>query len=75
MVARWRMLVEKGRFALRIVLAFAIARVVAGLIIIAFFSRESLAWGYEITVVIAAAVILSVFAALAVRRWAPPRSR
>jgi len=71
----WRSLVSKMRFAVSVLLVFAIARVIAGLIIITFFQRDAVAWSMELTLLFAAAAVACAVAALAVRRWAPPRAR
>jgi hypothetical protein len=71
----WRSLVSKAQFVVSVLLAFAIARVLAGLIIIAFFQRDAVAWSMEITLLLAAAALACALATLAVRRWAPPRPR
>ena len=60
---------------LQLIIAFAVARVIAGLMIIAFFSRDSVAWGYEVTLIVAVCVAVCLLVALAVRRWAPPHPR
>jgi hypothetical protein len=70
----WRSLVSKVQFVVSVLLVFAIARVLAGLIIIAFFQRDAVAWSMEITLLLAAAAIACTVAALAVRRWAPSRA-
>lgn len=71
----WRSFVSKVQFVLSVLLAFAIARVLAGLIIIVFFQRDAVAWSAEITLLLAVAAVACAVAALAVRRWAPPRPR
>jgi hypothetical protein len=71
----WQSLVSKAQFVLRVLLAFALARVLAGILVIAVFDRDSVAWSYGLTALLAAAMALCLFAALAVRRWAPPRPR
>jgi hypothetical protein len=71
----WRSLVSKFQFVLQVLLVFAVARVIAGLIMIIFFERDSVAWSYGLTVLLAAGLALCIVAALAVRRWSPPRPR
>jgi hypothetical protein len=71
----WRSFMSKVQFLVSVLLAFAIARVLAGLIIIVFFQRDAVAWSMEITLLLAAAVVACALATLAVRRWAPPRPR
>jgi hypothetical protein len=62
-----------ARRAFEIIVLFAGARVIGGVAMIALFSRDSVAWGWEITVVLAVAFACALMAALAVRWWAPPR--
>lgn len=71
----WAGIASKLQFVLRVVVAFAIARVAAGVIIIVFFSRDAVAWSYQLTALFAGALALCFVAAYAVRRWAPPRAR
>jgi hypothetical protein len=73
-VTLWRSLVSKAQLVLRVLLVFALARVLAGVLIIAFFGRDSVAWSYGLTAMLAVAMALCLFAALAIRRWAPPRA-
>jgi len=74
MLQVWRSLGARAQWALQLLVVFAIARVIAGLIMIAFVS-DAIAWGYEITAIIAGCAVVYVLVALAVRRWAPPRTR
>ena len=55
------------------IVLFCIARLLVGVLAIAFLDRDAVAWGIEMTVVTAVAVAACVFAAVAVRRYAPPR--
>ena len=59
---------------LRIFLIFAVARIAAGIVTIAFFDRDAVAWGIELTMIIGVAVAVYVIVALCVRRWAPSRA-
>jgi hypothetical protein len=70
---RLRRLVALAQTFGRIVLLFVILRLVAGVIIIAFFDRDAVAWGYEVTAILAGVIVVCLLAALAVRRYAPPR--
>ncbi|MEX2226697.1 MAG: hypothetical protein WEB52_09640 [Dehalococcoidia bacterium] len=69
----WRGFVSKLQFALRVLLVFAIARLLAGIIIITFVERDAVAWTWGLTLLMAAGIAICFGAALAVRRWAPPR--
>jgi hypothetical protein len=69
----WRSLTSKFQFVVRVLVAFAIARIILGVIMIAFFDRDAVAWSYELTALLALGVLLSFAAAMAVRRWSPPR--
>jgi hypothetical protein len=71
----WRAMASKLRFVVSVLLVFAVARVLAGIIMIAFFERDAVAWSYVLTLLLAAGLVLCIIAALAVRRWAPPRPR
>jgi hypothetical protein len=71
----WRGIVSKLQFVLSVLLVFAVARVLAGVIMITFFERDAVAWSYALTILLAAGLALCILAALAVRRWAPPRGR
>jgi len=70
-----RQIVAKLRFILSVILVFAVARTIVGVAVIAVFHRDAVAWSYELSALLALGVLLCVGAALAVRRWAPPRSR
>jgi len=71
----WRGITAKLRFALSVLLVFAVARLLAGVIMITFFERDAVAWSYALTVLLALGLALCIVAALAMRRWAPPRLR
>jgi hypothetical protein len=71
----WRSFVGKLQFVLRVLLLFAVARVALGIVMIAFFERDSVAWSYQMTLLLAAGLALCIVAAYAVRRWSPPRAR
>ena len=57
----------------RVIVLFAIARLLAGVAVIALFDRDAVAWGYEVTLIVLAAAVIYVGVALAVRRWSPGR--
>ena len=61
------------RNVLSFIVLFCVARLLAGVLAIAFLDRDSVAWGLEMTIITAVAVAACLFAALAVRRYAPPR--
>jgi hypothetical protein len=71
----WRSFSAKLQIVLSLLLVFAMARLLAGMIMIAFFERDAVAWSYGLTLLLAAAFALCIAAALAVRRWSPPRPR
>lgn len=53
-----------------VILLFAIARLIAGLVIIGF--GGGFAWGIELTIIAAVAAVVYVGVGLAVQRWSPP---
>jgi hypothetical protein len=53
-----------------IVIIFLIARLIAGIVLLAI---DGSAWSVELTLIIAACVAVYLLVGLAVRRWAPPR--
>jgi hypothetical protein len=55
----------------RLLVLFLVLRLVVGVIFIAW--SGAVAWSMELTLIVAAAVLVYVLVALAVRRWAPPR--
>lgn len=59
--------------AVRWLVLLAIARIAAGVAIIALIDRDAVAWGYEVTLIVVAVFAACLLAALAVRRYAPPR--
>lgn len=73
MTNAWRTFASKIRRAWRIVVLFCALRFVAGVAAIALFDRGAIAWGTELTVVVAAMVVIYLLVALAVRWWSPPR--
>jgi len=58
---------------MEIILLFAIVRVIVGVTMIALFNRDAVAWGIELTLIVALTFAVCVGVALAVRRWSPPR--
>lgn len=73
MVGAWRRFAAKARRAWRVVVLFCALRFVAGVAAIAIFDRGAIAWGPELTVIVAAMVVVYLLVALAVRWWSPPR--
>lgn len=69
----WRSTKRRLGQILQVILLFAIVRTLFGVGMIAFFDRDAVAWSAEMTLVTLAAVAVCVAAALAVRRWSPPR--
>lgn len=69
----WRGFTAKLRRLWQIVVLFCVARLIAGVALIVLFDREAVAWGWELSLIVAAMVIVYVGVALAVRWWAPPR--
>lgn len=55
-----------------LVVLFCVLRLAVGVIIIALFERDAVAWGFEVTLIVLAAFTACLLTALAVRRWAPP---
>lgn len=68
----WRRLVARVRRAWRIVVLFLVLRLGAGVAAIALLDRGAIAWGIELTAIVAAMLVVYVLVALAVRWWAPP---
>jgi hypothetical protein len=69
------MLRRAGTFidrAFRLIVLFAVARILAGLTI-ALFDRDAVAWGIELTLIVAATIAVCLIVALVVRRWSAPR--
>lgn len=64
---------SKVRAAFQIIVLFAVLRLAAGLAMIVLFERDAVAWGGEVTLIVAAAVVVCLLVALAVRRYSPPR--
>ncbi len=58
---------------MEIILLFALVRIIVGVAMIALFNRDAVAWGIELTLIVALAFAVSIAVALAVRRWSPPR--
>jgi hypothetical protein len=54
---------------LEVILLFAIARVIAGIAVVALFSRDSVAWGWELTFITIGVFAVCLLAALMVRRF------
>ena len=58
----------------RLVVLFIVLRLVVGVVVLLFFDRGAVAWGWEVTFVVVAMLAVYVLVALAVRRWSPPRT-
>lgn len=52
---------------------FCALRFVAGIAAIVLFDRDAIAWGPELTLIVAAMAVVYLGVALAVRWWSPPR--
>ncbi len=72
MLNAWRRTVATGRRIFRLLVLFAVLRLVAGIALLALFDRDAIAWGYEATLVVIAAIVVYLLVALAVRHGAPP---
>lgn len=73
MLAVWRRFSLVMQRVLALVLLVALARIVAGVLLIVLFQRDAIAWGPEVTLIVIGAVTVPVLVALAVRRWSPRR--
>jgi len=68
----WRRTAVMVRRIFRILVLFAVLRLLLGVAIIVVFEREAIAWGYEATLVVAAACVIYVGVAFCLtRRFAP----
>ena len=72
MRARWHAFASKVQRLFRLVVLFCILRFVVGIAMIVFFDRNAIAWGWELTLIVAGAIIIPIAVALVVRAWAPP---
>jgi hypothetical protein len=54
-----------------VIVIFCLLRIAVGIGLLAF--ADNGAWGMEATLILAAAVVICLAVALAVRRWSPPR--
>jgi hypothetical protein len=61
------------RRVFRLLVLFIVLRMIAGIVIIAFFQRDAVAWGPELTAITVGGFAVCIGVALAVRRWSPPR--
>ncbi len=73
MLDAWRGVAAKVRGLFRLVVLFCILRFVVGFAMIVLVDRNAIAFGPELTAIVAAMVVVYVGVALAVRRWSPPR--
>jgi hypothetical protein len=74
MRARWHAFTSTIQRMWRLVLLFCVLRIVVGVASLLLFNRDAVAWGLELTLIVAAMLGVYVLVALAVRRWSPPRS-
>jgi steroid 5-alpha reductase family enzyme len=72
MRARWQTLQSKIQRLFRLIILFCVLRFVVGFAAIAIFSRDSVAWSWELTAIVIAMVAVYASVALAVRHWSPP---
>jgi hypothetical protein len=72
MIERWHRTGARIQRIFRLVVLFCILRFVVGLAAIAIFDRGALAWGLELTLVIAAAIAVYLSVALIVRYASRP---
>lgn len=69
----WRRLTSGVRRLVSLLLLFAVLRIIVGVVAIALFERDAIAWGIELTLIVLAVFAACLLAALAVRRWSPRR--
>jgi hypothetical protein len=67
MMSAWRGFSSRLRTVFRVLALFLVVRVAVGLAVIVFFDRDAVAWGPELTAVIAGAVAVVLLVGLAVR--------
>lgn len=73
MMSAFRSFGARLRRLWQFVLLFAVLRIGAGVVILAFAGRDDTAWGLRATALVLLAAVVCFAVALAVRRWAPPR--
>jgi hypothetical protein len=73
MIDAWRRFTAKIRRVWQLIVLFCVLRLVAGVAVIVLFDRGAVAWGWELTGIVAAMLVVYLSVALAVRWWAPPR--
>jgi hypothetical protein len=73
MIGAWRGFTAKLRRLWQLLVLFCVLRIVAGVAVIVLFDRDAVAWGWELTGIVCATLVVYVSVALAVRWWAPPR--
>ncbi len=73
MVDRWRGIVGRVQRVFRLIVLFCALRLAFGIGAILLLDRGAVAWGWELTLVVLAAVAVYVLVALAVRRYLIPR--
>lgn len=72
MRARWHAFASKVQRLFRLVVLFCILRFVVGIGVIVLFDRDAVAWGWQLSLIVAGAIIIPIAVALVVRAWAPP---
>jgi amino acid transporter len=75
MRVRWHAFTSKVQRVFRLVVLFFVLRFVVGIAFLLLFNRDAVAWGWELTAIIVAMVLVYGLVALAVRQWSPPRPR
>ena len=73
MLNRLHRTAESIRRIFRILVLFAVLRLILGVAIILLFDREAVAWGYEATLVVVASSVVCMAVGLSVKRWSPRR--
>lgn len=68
----WRAFTARLQRLFRLIVLFLILRFILGFAALALFSRDSVAWGMELTLIVVAMLAVYLAVALAVRRYAPP---
>lgn len=71
MLHAWRAFTARLQRLFRLIVLFLILRLILGFAALALFSRDSVAWGMELTLIVVAMLAVYLAVALAVRRYAP----
>ncbi|MBI5284730.1 MAG: hypothetical protein HY874_06515 [Chloroflexi bacterium] len=72
MINAWRGMAARVQRVFRLIVLFCALRLAFGVGAILLFDRGAVAWGWELTAVVVAAVAVYVLVALAVRRYLVP---